>query len=483
MGQNEIICATATELASLIRSREITAIGVCDAFCAHIADTNSHLNALIRFDPATGHAAAKEAEQRLARGDSAPLLGVPFTVKDNIWVAGQTVSQGSALFENFVAPTDAVAVARLRAAGGVLIGITNCSEFACKGVTTNPLYGPTRNPWDLSRTPGGSSGGAAAAVAAGLCPIGLTTDGGGSTRRPAAHTGIVGMKPTTGLIPHPLGFAEPVFGNSAIGQMARSVKDVALMLDVMSGPDPRDPLAHSDRLPYSFIAEIENPRSNFKVGYSRRLGLGFPVEPDVAECVESTLRALESAGIKVEEADPTWTEGAGEEGLMPLQLAGLAALYGEQYMKKTWRVDPDIAKQIEAGLDLSGGKVAQALLLREQMYKDLAHYFARYDLLVTPTTPVVAWPLDQLGPVEIEGRTVSPRGHAVFTPIFNHCFVPACSMPCGLDRQGLPVGLQIVGARFADLKVLQLARGVEAVVPQDFKSPRRVGGIAAQARL
>jgi aspartyl-tRNA(Asn)/glutamyl-tRNA(Gln) amidotransferase subunit A len=467
----DIPALTAIDLARRIRARELSAVEACDAFTARIEALNPRLNALVRFDPSLARAAARRADERLAAGDGAPLLGVPFTVKDNIWVKGQAVSQGSRLFADFVAPEDAFAVARMRAAGGVFLGITNCSEFACKGVTTNRLFGPTRNPWDSARTPGGSSGGAASAVAAGLCPIALATDGGGSTRRPAAHVGAVGMKPSAGVVPHPTGFAEPVFGNSVVGQITRSVADAVLALDAIAAPDLADPQGLPAAVWLRAEAEAPAPR-NARIAYSPRLGLGFPVDRDVAGCVASAAKRLQAAGFAVEEADPDWPEGTAEEALMPLQLAGLAALYGERLTAGDWEADPDIAAQIEAGLGVSGASVAAALLLRDALYRSLAGFFRRFDFLLTPTTPVTAWPLDRLGPAEIEGKQVSPRGHAVFTPLFNHTYVPACSVPCGLDDKGLPVGIQVVGRRFADARVLALAAEIERQNPIDFSRPR-----------
>ncbi|MDQ2101946.1 amidase [Azospirillum isscasi] len=453
---------SARRIAEQVATRKVSAAALYGDLLERIAAENPRLNAIVHLDPDAGLAEARAADERAARGEALPLLGVPFTVKDNIWVRGQPVRQGSRLFQDFVAPEDAVAVARLRAAGAVFAGITNCSEFACKGVTTNLLHGPTRNPWDVTLTPGGSSGGAASAVAAGLAPLALCTDGGGSTRRPAAHVGVVGMKPSAGVVPHPIGFAEPVFGNSVIGQMARSVADVALMLDVLAGPDPRDPQSVAVSGP--FVDATANPDpAGLRIAYSPRLGLGAPVDPEVAACVERAVHRLADAGAIVEEADPVWPEGAGESGLMPLQFAGLAALHGERYRARPDLFDPDIAQQIEAGLRTSGAEVARALHLREEAYRALAALFTRHDLLVCPTTPVTAWPFDRLGPATIEGRSVTPRGHAVFTPLFNHCYAPACSVPCGVAGSGgLPVGLQIAGPRLSDAAVLRLAAVVEA---------------------
>ena len=470
MTVEDITAASATELSRRLRARDLSAVEVFDAFVARVEALNPKLNALIRFDPTPGRAEARRADIRAAAGEHGPLLGVPYTVKDTIWVKGSVISQGSKLYADFVAPADAVAVRRMRAAGAVLLGITNCSEFACKGVTTNQLFGPTRNPWCTELTPGGSSGGAASAVAAGLCPIALATDGGGSTRRPAAHVGAVGMKPSAGLIPNPVGFDEPVFGNSVVGQITRTVEDVALMLDVLAGPDSADPASIRAPSADGFRESLRNP-ARFSVGFSPRLGLGFAVDEDVAASVREALVRLQANGVQVEEADPVWPEGTSEETFMPLQLAGLAAIYGQQYRDRAWDVDADIATQIEAGLRTTGAEVARALLARAEAYRRLDQYFPRVDLLITPTPPCTAWPFTQLGPKTIEGRTAASRSHAVFTPIFNHTYMPACSVPCGLDRRGLPIGLQIVGPLFSDHRVLSLAAMVEATNGIDFRMP------------
>lgn len=461
--------ATATELAALLRRREVSALEVFEATAERVHALDPQLNALPDFDPVPGRAQAAEADRRLRAGDTAPLLGVPFSVKHNLWVAGRRVTQGSTRFADFVAPQDAFAVAQLRRAGAVVLGMSNCSEFACKGVTTNPLHGTTRNPWDLSRTPGGSSGGAAAAVAAGLGPLALCTDGGGSTRRPAAHCGLVGMKPSAGLVPHPVGFAEPVFGNAVVGQMARRVADVALMLDALAQPSLSDPQGLPLAVWPDAATRAQARPPTLRLAWSPRLGLDVPVDEDVAAACEAAVRRLADAGCRVERVDPAWPEGAGEAALMPLQLAGLAALYGEALGQ--WEADPDIAAQIEAGRRTTGAEVARALFAREALYRALDRFFGSHELLVTPTTPCTAWELGRNGPERIGGQAVGPRGHAVFTPIFNHCYLPACSVPCGLDRRGLPVGLQIVGPRFSDARVLALAALVEQQCPHDFSRP------------
>ena len=423
------------------------------------------LNAIVQFDARLVLEEAEAVDRRLADGEALPMAGVPFTAKDNLWVGGRRVSQGSRLFDDFVAPRDAWAVARLRSHGAVMLGITNCSEFACKGVSSNPLYGATRHPVDPSLTPGGSSGGAASALAAGLGLLALGTDAGGSTRRPAAHCGLVGLKPSAGLIPHPWGFPEPNYGLSVIGALARNVADCAWLYDHLLAYDAGDPAAVPIAVALQAGHGLAMPfPASLRIAWSPRLGCDFAVDEDVLQALQQRVDALRAAGWKIDDADPPWPAEAREYPLLALQQAGLHALYGHRLADARDRIDPDLVAQIEAGAAITPGDVAQALRLRERIGASLLRFFERFDLLLCPTAPVTAWPIDQLGPAVIGGSPAGPRGHAAFTPLFNYCGVPACSVPAGLVR-GLPVGLQIVGPRFEDARVLQCAAQVEASRP------------------
>lgn len=468
-----LIDATALEVAAGVRSRQVSAREVAQATLAHIERCNPSLNALIHVDPDRALAEADALDLRLKRNpESAGLLtGATFSAKDNLWVQGRPASQGSRLFADFVAPANAVAVERLQAAGGVTLAGSNCSEFACKGNTTNLIHGATRNPWDTTRTPGGSSGGAAAAVAAGLGHLALCTDGGGSTRRPAAHTGVVGFKPSAGAIAHPTGFAEPVFGNSVVGLMARTVEDVAALFDTVAGADPRDPLCVAGAIHSPVSGTLQNSLKGLRVAFSPRLGFDVAVDPEVAAATARSAAWLRDAGADVIEADPQWPQGTSEDALMPLQFSGLAAIHGEAFLQNPALFDPDIGAQIERGLALRGADVASALLHREALYRSLAEFFSRFDLLLTPTTPCVAWALQDLGPRTIAGQAVSPRAHAAFTPVFNHVYAPACSVPIALDHQGLPIGAQLVAPRWHDATVLQAAWHLQAAAPARFRQP------------
>ena len=454
---------SARELATRVAAGGLRAVDVARYFIDRVERLNPGLNALVQFEPQQVIDEAETVDRRIAAGEVLPMAGVPFTVKDNLWVAGRRIAQGSRLFEDFVAPRDAWAVARLRALGAVVLGITNCSEFACKGVTSNLLYGTTRHPMDPSLTPGGSSGGAVAALASGLGLLALGTDAGGSTRRPAAHCGLVGFKPSPGLIPHPWGFAEPNFGLSVIGPMARNVADCAWLYDHLLAYDAGDPAgvpiaAGLDALP---ALDARLP-PELRVAWSPHLGCDFAVDDDVLAALQRRVDALRAAGWQIVDADPPWPVEAREYPLMALQVAGLHALYGRQLADDRTRIDPVLAVQIELGAQVTPADVARALRLKERIGASLSRFFESFDVLLCPTTPVTAWPLDQLGPPVIGGRPAGPRGHAAFTPLFNYCGVPACSVPAGLVR-GLPVGLQVVAPRYEDARVLQCARGIEAL--------------------
>lgn len=455
---------SARELAARVASGTLRATEVARHFIDRVERLNPALNAIVQFDARQVLDDAAAVERRLASGETLPMAGVPFTVKDNLWVEGRHIAQGSRLFEDFVAPRDAWAVARLRARGAVVLGITNCSEFACKGVTSNLLYGATRHPIDPTLTPGGSSGGAVSALAAGLGLLALGTDAGGSTRRPAAHCGLVGFKPSPGLIPHPWGFAEPNYGLSVIGVMARSVADGAWLYDQLLAYDAGDPAGVPIGVGLDASPSLDAPLpEGLRIAWSPQLGCDFAIDADVLAVLQSRIDALRAEGWRIADADPPWPREAREYPLLALQQAGLHALYGHRLAEERERIDPVLVQQIEAGARVTPADVARALRLRQRIGASLARFFESFDVLLCPTTPVTAWPLDQLGPPTIGGRPAGPRGHAAFTPLFNYCGVPACSVPAG-EVRGLPVGLQVVAPCYEDARVLQCARRIETLL-------------------
>jgi aspartyl-tRNA(Asn)/glutamyl-tRNA(Gln) amidotransferase subunit A len=448
--------ADAETLARRVNRRELDPIDVAEAFAARILERSASLMALVNYFPDAVRNDAARVRDRVRAGETLPLAGVPVVIKDNIWVKGYRITQGSRSFADFIAPADAIAVERLRAAGAVVIGIGACPEFACTGMTKSPLYGPTRHPADPRLTPGGSSGGNAVALAEGMAPLAIGTDAGGSGRRPAAHCGVVGFKPSQGAIPYGPGFAEPFVGTCVMSPMGRTVGDVSLLFAALAGPDLRDP--------ESMTLPADQPSRPPRIAYSPRFGLDVPVDPDVVVCVETAIARLRASGLVIERVDPVWPAGAAETGLTAIHEAGLAQIHGAAWQATPDRFDPVVGAQIQSGLRRTGAEVAAALALSAAVRKSVAAFFGDYDLLIGPTAPCVSWPHDRLGPEFIGGVPVPPRGHAVFTPLFNHAQVPAISIPCGTGRDGLPVGLQIVGPRGADRRVLDFAARIERIV-------------------
>lgn len=447
---------SACEIAIDVAAGRMTAVEAARAALARIEAAKA-LNAVVTVDPGRTLADAAAVDDRLRTGERIPLAGVPVVVKDNIWVGGWRVTQGSRLFADFVAPRDAIAIERLRNAGAIVVGIGATSEFACKGVTTSPLFGPTRHPLDPELTPGGSSGGPAVAVAAGLVPLAIGTDAGGSSRRPPAHVGIAGFKPSYGAIPYGPGFAEPFFGLSVIAPIAADVADIALAFEAMAGFDLRDPDSAG-------ISQQTEDIASLRIAFSPRLGLDVGVDNVVANGLISAVERLSAAGLRVAQCDPVWPAGATDEGIMPLQHAGLAALHGDAFRKDPTVFDPDIARQIERGLSWSGTDVAGALVASSAIANAFAALFTDIDLLLTPTVPCVVWPLTQLAPDMIGGRPAGPRAHSAFTPFVNHARLPAMSIPCGTDAAGLPFGLQLIARRGQDRTLLRAARHIEALL-------------------
>jgi aspartyl-tRNA(Asn)/glutamyl-tRNA(Gln) amidotransferase subunit A len=458
MPELDSVPSDAAQIAAACRSRTLDPGDVVAAYQRRIAERNPSLNAIVGEAPTELARDVEQLRQRIARNEPLPLAGVPVAVKDVIWVRDQRVTQGSTLFRDFRAPQDAVAVERLRQAGALVIGMANTSEFACKGLTTNKVYGLTRHSMDTALTPGGSSGGCAVAVAAGLAPLALGTDGGGSSRRPPAHVGVVGFKPSFGAIPDPIGFPHAFVGLQTIAPIARNVRDARLMFETMAGVDPRDPQS------IDIANTPPRPAKTLRIAYSSRFGLDVPVDDDVRACIERGIDRLRRAGWNVERADPAWPADAGEDTLMPLQHVGLAGLFAEEWKRDPTQFDPDIARQIERGLQWTGADVARAREAGLRIALTLGQFLARFDLLICPTTPCVAWRNDRLGPEKIEGKSVEPRAHAVFTPFVNHAMAAAISIPCGSGRDGLPVGLQAIAARGRDRQLLAAAEEIETIL-------------------
>ena len=451
----------AAELASRYRSKELSPVEVVRAVLDRIDRHDGAVNAYCWVDREGALGSAREAEARWRTGAPRGLIdGVPVGIKDNLLVAGMPARFGSKLTSAAPATHEAPAVARLREQGAILIGKTTMPEFGWKAVTDSPLTGVTRNPWDTRKTPGGSSGGAAAAVVLGMGNIHLGTDGGGSIRIPAAFSGSYGIKPTRARVP--AWPASPLGTLAHVGTLTRSVAEAALALTIMAAPDARDVYAWTSPAP-DFRIGLEEGISGIRVAYSPRLRYAKRLDPEIETAVTAAVRVFEELGAHVEEADPE-LEGdpiAVWDTLWWSSFATLLQFYGERVQAEA---EPGLLAAAARGLKTSVSDYIRAQLKRADLHQVFARFFERYDLLLTPSMPRAAFEV---------GHVVPPAGEwgeawtqwCPFTYPFNLTQQPAASIPCGLTREGLPIGLQIVGGIGADALVLRASRAFEAARP------------------
>ncbi|MBI3636200.1 MAG: amidase [Candidatus Rokubacteria bacterium] len=467
MTYDELIWRSALDLAGLIRSKQISPLDLTEAVLARIAALNPRLNAfcLVAEDPARRD--AREAEIAVMKGEPLGALhGVPVSIKDVIFTRGLRTTGGSRLFADAVPEEDAVAVSRLRAAGGVVLGKTNTSEFGHKAITDNPMFGVTRNPWNEAFTPGGSSGGAAAAVASGLGPIALGTDGGGSIRLPAAFCGIYGIKPSWGRVPQYPGFPGwDLLG--CTGPLAWTVRDAAAVLDVVAGSDDRD--RHSlPREDGTYIDACDDGIKGLHVAWTPDLGYAR-VDPRVLEVCQNAAAEFESLGCHVEVVNPGWENL--EDAFGTIVAAQFYAHWSDQLPAAEADLDPTLVKLIRRGGSVTARDYVLAAEKAKTYWTEVHTFLARFDLLLTPTVAVPPFPVGERPPRTIAGEDVSVLGWMPFTYPFNLTGQPAASVPAGFTENGLPVGLQIVGRRHADRTVLAASAAFEAACPWTGRRP------------
>jgi Asp-tRNA(Asn)/Glu-tRNA(Gln) amidotransferase A subunit family amidase len=457
------LCAfAAVELRELYKRGEVSPVEVVAAVLNRIDELNPTLNMFLTVTAELAFERARAAEATLLRAGSAdgqPLLGIPVSIKDTIATNGVRTTMGSLLRERWIPDFDAPAVERLHAAGAVLLGKTNTSEFGWKGDSGNLLIGPTHNPWNQERTAGGSSGGAAAAVACGLGPLALATDGGGSIRIPAAFCGVFGHKPSFGLVP-----MYPPTGIGTLshqGPIVRSVKDAALLLTVISGPDDRDPLS-LDRTGMDYLSLSDGDLSDLRVGWSPDLGW-TSVEPEVLDLAAKAAQTFEGLGCGLSDATPDFDEP--RRILEVIVESAQAAQHRNDPPDVRAQIDPGRLSLVDAGLRLSAADLAEATVKRGQFYEQMRLFMNQFDLLLTPTVPVTPFLAGEDGPSSIAGAPTSGFSWTVFNYPFNLTGQPAASVPCGFTSDGLPVGLQIVGRWRDDATVLRAAAVFEAARP------------------
>ncbi len=373
-----------------------------------------------------------------------PLDGVPVTIKDNILVAGLRATWGSRLYGDYVPDEDELPVRRLRDAGAVILGKTNVPEFTVHGYTDNAVFGTTGNPWDPALTPGGSSGGAVAAVASGMGALALGTDGGGSIRRPAAHTGLIGFKPSRDTVKRGKGFPAILHDFEVIGPIARCVDDVIRSMEVIAGP---------------VWARLEATARRPRIAYAPSFGEA-PVDPFIRGVVDQTVVQMRSLGVDIEFISPFDLADPLGAVWPIISQTGVAWLKSQH---RDWEklVSPAIAEMAASGEKYAAKDYLNALDTIAGMRRDFESLFERYDFLITPTTAAMPWPAAESHPATIDGQPVGPRGHPVFTPVANALGLPAISLPCVVEDGALPVGLQIVAAQNRDWALLAFAREYE----------------------
>ena len=463
---------SAVELVADVRARKLGVRDVVAACLARIEQTNGVLNAVCTLNGAA-LADAEAADRRLAAGTPArPLEGIPFLVKDVIPTRGLRTTYGSKLHEHLVPDEDAVSVERLKAAGAILLGKTNTPEFATDVYTTNAIFGPTRNPWDARATAGGSSGGSGAAVAAGMAPLALGTDFGGSVRLPAAFCGIVGLRPAPGRIPvYPTDFAWDTLVAHVQGPMARTVEDAALMLAVLVGSDDRDPSSlPAQGVDYAAVGRAGAALAGRRLAWCGDLGGLVPVDPDVMRVTLQTARALEGLGAIVEEV--AFDASDLKDIIAGTRAFAMVARFGELVEAHGARMAEALVRQVTAARAFDVKAVARAERMRSAYYHRLRMLLERYDHVLTPTAGVPAFRIDRPLPTEIGGRPVERFYDTfLFTYAFSVTGLPAISVPCGFTGSGLPVGLQVVGRRLREDSVLEAAAALAAAAPDHYRRP------------
>jgi aspartyl-tRNA(Asn)/glutamyl-tRNA(Gln) amidotransferase subunit A len=453
------------ELSKGFARKKFSPVDVARACLAQIAKHDGAINAMCHVDEKLALEQAAASEARWSRGEAlSPLDGVPLLIKDLLLTKGWATRRGSKTVDpNQPWDQDAPSVARLREAGCVFLGATTTPEFGWKGVTDSPLTGITRNPWDLSKTPGGSSGGSAAAVAAGYAPLSLGTDGGGSIRIPAGFSGIYGLKPSFGRVPaYPLS----PFGTVAhVGPMTRTVEDAALMMNEIARPDARDWTS----LPYDgrdYMKKLAKGVAGLKIAFSPTLGYAA-VDPEVAKLVKKAVEVLESLGAEVETVDPGFADPAA--CFRVLWWSGARALLGRMPDEKKALLDPALADVVAQSMAITPEDYFDAVKERGVLGSQMRVFMERYDLLITPTLPGVAFEAGKLSPVDDGmGKWVN---WTPFSYPFNLTQQPAASVPCGFSKAGLPAGLHIVGKMFDDKAVLRASQAYQSATGWGQRRP------------
>ncbi len=455
---------SALDLLQLMRSKQVSPVAVVESVLRHAEATQPTLNAFVTVTADLALEAARRAEQAIMTGkDGGVLCGLPISIKDLTALRGVRFTSGSRTSADFIASVDAPAAERVKQQGACVIGKTTTTEFGCKASSSSPLTGTTLNPWSLAHTPGGSSSGAGASVAAGVTPFALGTDGGGSIRIPASFCGLFGIKAHFGRVPIFPTSATPTLAH--VGPLARSVRDAALLLGVISGWDARDPAAVAADTP-DYLAACERSPKGLKIAWSPTLGYARPI-PEVVRLAEAQARALEGLGCEVELVENVFEDPA--ELWMAEFYAGVGTRLKETLQKDSALIDPAVVDLLRPALDQRLEDYYARVFQRYEFREKVRNFFERYDALLTPATPTHAFEATRDMPAGFEGRDIV--SWVAYTYPFNLCGLPAASVPCGLTQGGLPVGLQIVSRPLRETDIFCLAAALEAARPWSALRP------------
>jgi aspartyl-tRNA(Asn)/glutamyl-tRNA(Gln) amidotransferase subunit A len=471
MFNDELTYLPASRLAERIRSKQISSVEATQHFLERISRYNPRYSAFITVAADQAIEAAKAADNATVHGSSTgPLHGVPIAIKDLNPTKGIRTTRGSLLYKDWVPGVDDIPTERIRSAGAVILGKTNTPEFGWKGTTENMLTDPCRNPWDATRTSGGSSGGSGVAVAAGLVPMAGGSDAGGSIRIPASFCGVYGIKPTFGRVPTSYEGPGGWRSLSQNGPITSTVEDAALLLSVLAGPSPRDATCIQEASP-DFKSAVHNPSVvGLRIAWSPALD-NQPVDPQVRNLTAKAAEAFETMGASVVEASPEYSTEHMSDVFRTLMLTDLAISLGPAVETQRELITPLLAKWVADGISWPATRLASALRELEWHKWRLGRFFERYDLLLTPAMAVPAFPIEEF-PSVIDGATVDRRwGFTPFLYPFNMGGQPAASVPCGFATGVLPVGLQIVGPKGSEARVLRASAAYEAAHPWAGRHP------------
>lgn len=457
---------TVRELGERFRARTLKPTQLLDHYLERISRINPALNAFVVVDAAGARSAAVQSNARFDCGQPLSLLdGIPVAIKDNILVKGLPAVWGSRAYENNVPEDDELPIELLRNAGAVLLGKTNVPEFTLRGFTGNPVYGVTGNAWNPDLTPGGSSGGSVSAIAAGLVPLSLGTDGGGSIRRPAGYAGIVGMKPTLSRIARAGGLPQVLYDAEIVGPMGRTTDDVRLMMSVLATPDRRDSRSRG----FAPISRKQQEPASLKICFVERFD-DAPLDPEIASSCREAAGILRNLGHNVEHRCLPFSIDAINSRWASLGNVGLSLLR-RTVDNFDSLASPAFVDQAKLGDTISGAEFLDFIELLFRFRAEVGVAFADVDIIMTPTAAANPWPKAEMFPPVIDGKPVGPRGHAVFTNWVNACGHPAISLPAAQSSAGMPIGFQLVGDFGADELLLDLASQYENAFPWAHKWP------------